>query len=113
MDDATLLESEHGRGDAVYQDKTHLHGPNALVITPNGHLIAGNSDFVNVDPKQPSEYVEFTPAGQYVRELSVDSATGGSFGLGLGVFGDYVRFAAVDDNTNSINIWTLPLNLEY
>ena len=113
MDNATETGSDRGRGDVLYTSTTRLHGPNALIMTPNGHLIAGNSDFVNAVPTKPSEYVEITPGGQYVGELSIDPAEGGSFGLGLGVFGDTVRFAAVDDNTNSINIWTLPLNLEY
>jgi len=39
---------------------------------PNGHLLVSNNDTVNSDPKQPSEIVEFTKEGEFVKELSVD-----------------------------------------
>jgi hypothetical protein len=105
--------SNAGRGAAIYNDGAHLHGPNALILAPNGHLIAGNSDFVNVNPAEPSEYVEFTTFGQFVKQLSIDPSVGGSFGVGAAGFGTTVRFAAVDDNQNQINIWTLPTSLNY
>jgi hypothetical protein len=109
---ALTLSDDHGRGAVVYVSDKHLHGPNGLALAPNGDLIAGNSDFVNADPAQPSEYVEFTTAGQFVKQLSIDPNEGGSFGLALAVYGNTVRFAAVDDNQNDINIWDLPLNLD-
>jgi hypothetical protein len=59
---------------------------------------------------QPSEIVEFTTGGKFIAQLSVDPAVGGSFGLGLASMGDdFIRFAAVDDNTATIMVWTLPV----
>jgi hypothetical protein len=63
-----------------------------------------NADVINSDPTQPSEIVEFTPAGQFVKELSVDPNQGGSFGL----FAGAGQLAAVDDNTSGLFIWTIP-----
>jgi hypothetical protein len=54
--------------------------------------------------------VEFTKQGECVKELSVDPALGGSFGLAVYTVGDVATFAAVDDNTASLIIWTLNLN---
>jgi hypothetical protein len=74
---------------------------------PNGNLVTSNGDAVNSDPNQPSELVEFTPAGQFVGEFSVDSAASGSaFGIAVQAIGDDVRLAAVDDNLNTLDVWT-------
>jgi hypothetical protein len=51
-----------------------------------------------VDPKQPSEIPEFTTSGQFVAQFSVDPNNGGAF-----------RVAAVDDNQNDLNMWTVPI----
>jgi hypothetical protein len=70
--------------------------------------LVSNSDGINPDPNQPSEIVEFTVQGQFIGQLSVDPAQGGSFGLNIvKVSDDVVRFAAVDDNANTITIWKL------
>lgn len=100
-----------GKGALVYMDPTHLHGPLALVRAPNGDFLVSNSDVVNSDPAQPSEIVEFTREGQFRRQLSVDLNQGGSFGLNVHrVFStETVQFAAVDDNANTLTIWTLPM----
>jgi hypothetical protein len=45
-----------------------------------------------------------------VKELSVDPNLGGSFGLAVNATGSTATFAAVDDNTASLMIWTLNLN---
>ena len=66
-----------------------------------------NNDGINPDPNQPSEIVEFTKEGEFVKEISVDPAQGGSFGLAVRTTEDLAFFAAVDDNTNSLIIWTL------
>jgi hypothetical protein len=101
--------TDHGPGTVIYTDATHLHGPLGLVLAPDGHLIASNSDVINSDPTQPSELVEFTPQGQFVKQLSMDPAQGGSFGLALARSADdTIRFAAVDDNASNMTIWTLP-----
>ena len=60
---------------------------------------------MNSDPNHPSELVEFTKDGQFVKQISVDPAQGGSFGLA--VSGETAKLAAVDDNQNILLIWTL------
>jgi hypothetical protein len=109
IDNAGSLMSDGGTGKMIYQDNTHLHGPLDLVLAPNGHLIVANSDGMNVDPNQPSEIVEFTTDGQFVAQFSVDPNNGGAFGVNLVNVGGAVRFAAVDDNKNDLNMWTVPI----
>ena len=81
-----------------------------MVEAPNGHLLVSNNDGINPDPNQPSEIVEFTKQGAFVKELSVDPNPGGAFGMAIYTVGDVATFAAVDDNTNSLLMWTLDLN---
>jgi DNA-binding beta-propeller fold protein YncE len=109
--DAKRRTTSNGPGDIIYQDNTHLHGALAMAEAPNGHLLVTNNDVINSDPNQPSEIVEFTKWGQFVKEIPVDPNQGGSFGLAVNkVNDDTAILAAVDDNTVSITIWTLPLN---
>lgn len=62
----------------------------------------------SLDPNQPSEIVEFTVKGKFIGQASVDPAQGGAFGLNIVQDNDdQVRFAAVDDNANTITIWKL------
>jgi hypothetical protein len=69
-----------------------------------------NNDVINADPNQPSEIVEFTKDGEFVKEISVDPNLGGSFGLNVHVNDDgTATLGAVDDNTATITIWTLTL----
>jgi len=107
---AATVSSNQGTGSIVYLDNVHLHGALGLTEAPNGHLLVTNNDGINADPTQPSEIVEFTKRGEFVKELSVDPALGGSFGLAVYTVGDVATFAAVDDNTASLIIWTLNLN---
>jgi hypothetical protein len=102
-------KQSHGTGGVIYQDQTHLHGPLGLVLAPSGHLIVSNGDAVNADPKQPSEIVEFTPAGKFIGQLLLDPNPDGAFGIALAAHGDddSLRFAAVNDNTNTVSVWTL------
>ncbi|MGA8029558.1 MAG: hypothetical protein WB992_20640 [Bryobacteraceae bacterium] len=91
----------------LFQDLTHLHGPLDLSILPNGHFLVANSDGSNADPNQPSELVEYTPTGEFLAQMSIDPNNGGAFGvatynIGWGTF----RLAAVDDNTNTLDMWT-------
>jgi hypothetical protein len=106
---AADTEKDHGTGRVIYQDSVHLHGPLGMIMAPNGHLIVANNDAINPDPNQPSEIVEFTVGGKFVKEISVDPNFGGSFGLAVMTKGDIARFAAVDDNVPDLLIWTLPL----
>jgi hypothetical protein len=69
--------SDGGKGTVIYADASHLHGPVGLVRAPDGNLIAANTDAVNSDSTQPSELVEFTTAGKFVDQVSVDPNTGG------------------------------------
>jgi len=99
--------NDEGTGSLIYQDAKHLHGALAMTLAPNGHLLVSNNDVINSDPNQPSEIVEFTTSGQFVKELSVDPNQGGSFGLATATNGAISQFAAVDDNRSNISIWTL------
>lgn len=104
---ARYAHRDHGMGKLVYSDDAHLRGPLALVRAPNGDLLASNGDAINPDPKHPSEIVEFTPQGKFVAEFSVDPAPGSAFGMALQKSGDQLRFAAVDDGTNTLDIWKI------
>ena len=111
VDQAEKRTSSDGPGEIIYQDNTHLHGALAMAEAPNGHLLVTNNDVINSDPNQPSEIVEFTKWGEFVKEIPVDPNQGGSFGLAVEkVDGNTAILAAVDDNTASITIWTLDLN---
>jgi hypothetical protein len=108
--DAGHATSSVVKGTIIYQDAKHLHGALAMTMAPNGHLLVSNNDVINSDPTQPSEIVEFTTNGQFVKEVSVDIAQGGSFGLATQVTGlNQAQLAAVDDNQNILIIWTLPI----
>ncbi len=105
---ASTRTSSAGPGYIVYDDATHLHGALAMAEAPNGHLLVTNNDVINSDPNQPSEIVEFTKDGDFVKEIPVDPNQGGSFGLAVQVNDDgTATLAAVDDNTATLTVWTL------
>jgi hypothetical protein len=107
---AATRTSSDGPGFIVYDDQTHLHGALAMAEAPNGHLLVTNNDVINSDPNQPSEIVEFTKDGNFVKEVSVDPNQGGSFGLAVSARDDgSAILAAVDDNTATLTIWTISL----
>lgn len=108
IQNAASTSRNGGVGRMIYSDSVHLHGPLALALAPNGHLVTANGDAVNPDPQQPSEIVEFTVDGRFIAQMQVDSVPGAAFGLafGRGSRGQS-EFATVDDNTNSATIWTL------
>jgi hypothetical protein len=112
VSNASTRTTSQGPGDIVYQDDTHLHGALAMAEAPNGHLLVTNNDVINADPNQPSEIVEFTKGGEFVKEIPIDPNLGGSFGLAVNKddANNTATLAAVDDNTASITIWTLPLD---
>jgi uncharacterized protein (TIGR03118 family) len=112
--DAKDRQSDAGMGRLVYQDSVHLHGPLGLLLAPNGDLISAQGDAVNPDPNQPSEIVEFTPSGHFVGQISLNPSQGAAFGIALQFAGPdvQVRFAAVDDATNTVHVWNIDLDSE-
>jgi hypothetical protein len=96
------------RGAPVFAGP-QLRGPLALVFAPNGNLLTANGDAVNSDPTHPSEIVEFTKSGEFVREFNVDASQGGAFGIATVLSGlPRFNFAAVDDVPNTISVYSLP-----
>ncbi len=105
--DAGDRKHNGGVGKLIYQDAKHLHGALGMAMAPNGHLLVTNNDSINPDPNQPSELVEFTVEGEFVKEISLDPTPGGSFGLAVEPLGKKAKVAAVDDSVNLFLIWTL------
>jgi DNA-binding beta-propeller fold protein YncE len=105
---ATSTTNSVNRGTLIFSDP-HLRGPLALKFAPNGHLLTANGDAVNQDPNHPSEIVEFTKSGEFVREYNVDVGQGGAFGLDVVADRDAAfNYAAVDDVNNSLSVYRLP-----
>jgi hypothetical protein len=106
---AAITHSSHGTGAVVVPTTDpNLHGPLGLVLAPNGDLIVSNGDAINATA-DVNEIVEYTRHGQFVAEMPVDTTgtPGGAFGIAVATFHDQLRFAAVDDNFNSVTVWTL------
>jgi hypothetical protein len=104
---ASTRTSSAGTGTLLINDFVHLHGPLGMALTPNGHLLVANSDGANVDPNQPSELVEYTTAGQFLTQFSIDPNNGGAFGVAIQNIGwGTIRVAAVNDNQITLNMWT-------
>jgi hypothetical protein len=99
---------DRGTGEVIYQDDTHLHGPLALALAPNGDLITANGDAVNEDPNQLSEIVEFTPNGHFVAQFQIDPVAGSAFGLAVNCTHKGIVFAAVDDTPGVLDVWLEP-----
>ena len=96
------------KGTLVFSD-SHLRGPLALRLAPNGDLLAANGDAINSDPAHPSEIVEFTRHGHFVRQYNVDASQGGAFGLDTESDPDGgFNYAVIDDVTNSLSVYRLP-----
>jgi hypothetical protein len=82
-----------------------LRGPLALRWAPNGDLLAANGDAVNADVLHPSEIVEFTTSGQFVRQYDVDASQGGAFGIDTVMDpAAPLNYAAIDDVTNNLMV---------
>ena len=80
-----------------------LRGPLALALAPNGDLLTANGDAVNSDATHPSEIIEFTKSGQFVRQFDVDASQGGAFGIAIALDDDAkFNFAAIDDVPNVV-----------
>jgi hypothetical protein len=96
------------KGTLVFAD-SHLHGPLGLAFTPGGNLLTANGDAVNPDPTHPSEIIEFTKEGEFVREFNLDPGVDAAFGIAT-VHSDEEKFnlALVNDNNNSVAVFSLP-----
>jgi hypothetical protein len=104
---ATTRSAAVTRGTTVFAD-SHLRGPLALRIAPNGDLLTANGDAVNADVLHPSEIVEFTRRGQFVREYNVDPSQGGAFGIDTLSGGPRgFDYAVIDDVTNTLSVYRL------
>jgi hypothetical protein len=96
-----------GTGFVAFDDPKVLHGPLGLTFAPNGNLITANGDGVNPGGTQ-NDLVEFTRAGALVATYQIDGGLlGAAFGLASTSTSGTIRFAAVDDDLNTITIWTL------
>ncbi|HXH40684.1 MAG TPA: hypothetical protein VNN08_18780 [Thermoanaerobaculia bacterium] len=104
---ANISTGDHGKGALVVSDPAHMHGPLGLARSGNGDLITSQGDAVNPDPNHPSEIVEYSAAGTFVAEFSIDSAPGSAFGLALRPTSNGFVFAAVDDGMNVLDIWVV------
>ena len=103
---AVNRKTDGGTGELVYQDDAHLHGPLALALAPNGHLITANGDAVKTDNNHLSYYVEFTKNGQFVSWFQIDPVGGSAFGFAVKAVNGQVLFAAVDDNSSMLEEWS-------
>jgi uncharacterized protein (TIGR03118 family) len=108
ISDAGDTQRDHGKGKLIFNDPNVLHGPLGMVLAPNGDLIIANGDAVKADPNHPNELVEITTSGKFVSQFQLDSGNpGAAFGLAVTSDNGVTRFAAVDDNTNTVHIWTV------
>jgi hypothetical protein len=105
---AAKTTTDLGRGTLVFADSTLLHGPLGLILAPNGNLITANADPSTITSTAgPSEIVEFTPAGQFVRTFSIDSAPGSAFAINVVTKGNVKQFSYVDDAQATLTILRL------
>src|SRR5258708_16182819 len=76
---------------------------------PNGDLIAANGDAIN-SGGTPNDLVEFNRVGMFVGNFQVDSgASGAAFGIAMVVDDGKLHFAGVNDNANTVEVFTLTL----
>jgi hypothetical protein len=114
--DASDTRHDHGMGDLIFNDPNVLHGPLGLVLAPNGDLIVSNGDAVNPSSTAINELVEITKSGEFVAQFQLDAPPAGSgaaFGIALTSDNGVLRFAAVDNDSNQVHVWTLPVTTEH
>jgi hypothetical protein len=109
LDGAGRTMSDLGTGNVVFSDSKHLRGPLGLIIATNGDLITANADPSTVTDSTagPSEIVEFTKDGRFVRTFSIDSAPGSAFALNELPNNGSIQFSYVDDAEATLTIWRL------
>jgi len=103
--------SDLGKGQVVYNDQTVLHGPLGLIFATNGDLITANADPTHFTPSatDPSEIIEITPTGTFVRKFSIDPNPGAAFAVDI-KNGLVPQFVYIDDFVSNCTIWNLPNN---
>jgi sugar lactone lactonase YvrE len=107
--EAAERSNSAGTGPVVFADQTRLHGPLGLTLAPNGNLITANGDAVFAGGTQ-NALIEFTPQGIFIAQYQLDAgAPGGAFGVASTANGISFRFAAVDDDLNTLTVWTISL----
>jgi hypothetical protein len=100
-----------GTGQVIYDDQTVLHGPLGLIFAPNGNLIIANADPAHFPPTtDPSEIIEITRSGTFVRKFSIDPNSGSAFAVLINNKGLVSQFVYVDDFVSNCTIWDLPFN---
>jgi hypothetical protein len=105
--DAGGRSGSAGPGFTIFADQQLLHGPLGLVLTSTGNLITANGDAVFAGGTR-NDLVEFTPQGFPVATYQLDAgAPGAAFGVASIASGGAIKFAAVDDNLNTMTVWTL------
>src|SRR5215469_4848219 len=97
--------TDQGTGKIVFADTSHLHGPMGLTLAPNGNLVVANNDSINSDPNQPSELLEFTTLGGFVRQFSIDPNIDGPFGIAAAEFNQANDLTFLNDNNNTMSVW--------
>jgi len=106
--DPVKRSSSAGTGVVVFADQTHLHGPLGLTLAPNGNLITANGDAENAVAGTQNELVEFTEQGGFVATYQIDPGNlGAAFGIASAISQGAVRLAAVDDDQNTLIVWTV------
>jgi DNA-binding beta-propeller fold protein YncE len=105
---AGKTSTDLGKGTLVFSDSTLLHGPLGLILAPHGTLITANADpSTVVSTAGPSELVEFTPSGQFVRTFSIDSAAGSAFAINAVNRKGVTQFSYVDDAEATLTVLRL------
>jgi hypothetical protein len=102
-----IIDPDTAQQTGLFYQGTHNIGvTNALA--PDGNFVTANADpAAHVDPAQPSELVEFTPEGQFVRQYSIDPNNGSAFAI-LNVRRKHANsFAYVDDFSSTLTILEL------
>jgi hypothetical protein len=105
-----------GKGDVIYDDQTVLHGPLGLIFAPNGDLITANADPTHFPPSatDPSEIIEITPGGTFVRKFSIDPNPGSAFAVDINnKNGLFNQFVYIDDFVSNCTIWNVPINVRF
>jgi uncharacterized protein (TIGR03118 family) len=103
------MTSDKGKGKQLNTSALPFNGPLGLVLAPNGDLIVTNGDAINTTNTAPPAnlIIEFTPAGKLVGTYQVDAGpAGGAFGIAVSTSNGEIRFAAVDDDANTLEVWT-------